>query len=143
MPTATNKHSGSRQPDRGLDFDRAGGDSGEHGQGEHAGQIRWGLGGGGDGGHVLAQPAGQDLDRERRDLTGRPQWDGRGPAAPVGAGGAVGQLAGQVSKHVRVGVGVGQADAQVDDPSAPRCLGHEAGVPAGVSHCRNGLDQGV
>src|SRR5215203_6891481 len=36
MPTATNKHSGSRQP--GLDFDGAGGHGGEHGQGEHAGQ---------------------------------------------------------------------------------------------------------
>ena len=67
----------------GLDLDRAGGDGGEHGQGEHAGQVGWGLGGGGDRGHVLAQPAGQDLDRERGHLAGDPERDGRLPAAPT------------------------------------------------------------
>ena len=67
----------------GLDLDGAGGDGGEHGQGEHPGQVRWGLGGGGDRGHVLPQPAGQDLDRERGHLAGDPERDGRRPAAPT------------------------------------------------------------
>ena len=56
-----------------LDLDRAGRDGGEHGQGEHPGQVRWGLGGGGDRGHVLPQPAGQGFDRER----GHPSPDPR------------------------------------------------------------------
>ena len=77
MPTATNRHSGSRQP-AGFDLDGAGGDGGEHGQGEHAGQVRRGLGGGGDRGHVLAQPAG-------RTSTGNA---GTSPAIPNGTGGS-------------------------------------------------------
>ena len=144
MPTATNRHSGSRQPGRGFDLDGAGGDGGEHGQGEHAGQVRWGLGGGGDRSHVLAQPAGQDLDRERGHLTGGPERDGRCPAAPIHpAGGGVGQLAGEVGEHGRVGVGVGQADAEVDHPPAAGRLGDQLGVVAGVGHGGHGLDQGV
>ena len=128
----------------GLDLDGAGGHGGEHGQGEHAGQVRWGLGGGGDRGHVLAQPAGQDLDRERGHLAGDPERDGRLPSrAHRAGGGGVGQLAGQVGQHGRVGVGVGQADAEVDHPPAAGRLGDQLGVVAGVGHGGHGLDEGV
>ena len=69
----------------GLDLDGAGGDGGQDGQGEHAGQVGWGLGGGGDRGHVLAEPAGQHLDWEGGDVARRPERDGRFPAALAGA----------------------------------------------------------
>ena len=88
-----------------LDLDGAGGHGGEHGQGEHAGQVGWGLGGGGDRGHVLPQPAGQDLDRERGHLAGNSDRNGRFPASlpHPGGDGALGQLAGQVGEDGRVG----------------------------------------
>jgi hypothetical protein len=66
-----------------------------------------GLGGGGHRGHVLAQPAGQDLDREGGQGSGSPEGDGRLPAALPCPGGGVGRLAGQVGEHGWVGVGVG------------------------------------
>ena len=127
-----------------LDLDRAGSDGGQHGQGEHPSQVRWRLGRGSDPSHVLAQPARQDLDRERGHLSPTPERDGRLPAVPtVRGGGAVGQLAHQVGQHGRVGVGVGQSDAQVDHPAAPGRVGDQAGVVARVGHRGDGLDQGV
>ena len=128
----------------GFDLDGAGGDGGEHGQGEHAGQVGWGLGGGGDRGHVLPQPAGQDLDWERGRAAGGSERDGWLPAAAHrGGGGGVGQLAGEMGEHGGVGVGVGQADAEVDHPPAPGGVGDQVGVVAGVGHGRHGLDEGV
>jgi hypothetical protein len=128
----------------GLDLDGAGGDGGEDGKGEHAGQIRRGLGGGGDRGHVLAQPARQGLNRERWHLVGGAEGDGRLPAALAGCGGAgVGQLAGEVGQHGRVGVGVGQLDAEVNDPPAAGRLGYQLGVVAGVGHGGYSLHEGV
>ena len=43
----------------------------------------------------------------------------------------------------RVGVGVGEADAQVDDPPAPGRLGDQVGVPAGVGHGGHGRNEGM
>ena len=106
----------------GLDLDGAGGDGGEDGQGEHAGQIWWGLGGGGHGGHVLAEPGWEGVNRELGQVAGRFEGDGRRPTVTVEAGGGVGQLAGEVGQDGRVGVGVGQADAQVDDSPSPSCF---------------------
>jgi hypothetical protein len=126
----------------GLDLDGAGGHGGEHGQGEHAGQIRWGLGSGGDRGHVLPQPAGHDLDREHGQAAGDPERNGWYPAAPIVRGG-VGQLAGQMDQYGRVGVGVGQADAEVDHPPPAGGLGNEVGVVAGVGHGGHGGNEGV
>jgi hypothetical protein len=95
-----------------LDFDGAGGHGGKHGQGQHAGQIGWSLGGGGDGGHVLTQPGGQDLDRKRRHTCGHAEGDGRRPVmVAAGCGGGVGQLASEMDEYGRIGVGVGQPDA--------------------------------
>jgi hypothetical protein len=42
-----------------------------------------------------------------------------------------------------MGVGVGQADAEVDDPPPPGGVGDQAGVVGGVGHGGYGLDQGV
>ena len=98
------RHSGSRQP--GLDFDGAGGHGGEHGQGEHAGQIRWGLGGRGYGGHIVAKPGREHLDREARQVAAYAEGDGWRPTVPINSAGGVGQLAGQVRQDGRVGVGV-------------------------------------
>jgi len=61
----------------------------------------------------------------------------------VSDGGGVGQLAGEVGQCGRVGVGVGQADAEVDDPAAPSALGNLAGVVAGVGHSGHGRNEGV
>jgi hypothetical protein len=59
------------------------------------------------------------------------------------SGGGGGQLAGEVGQHGWVGVGVGEADAQVDHPPAAGGLGNQSGVPAGVGDRWHGLDQGV
>jgi hypothetical protein len=48
-----------------------------------------------------------------------------------------------MSQHTRIGVGVGQADAQVDHPPAPGRVGDQAGVVAGIGHRWHGLDQGM
>ena len=48
-----------------------------------------------------------------------------------------------MGQHGRVGVGVGQSDAQVDHPPPPGRLGDQAGVVAGVGHGGHGLDEGV
>jgi hypothetical protein len=48
-----------------------------------------------------------------------------------------------VGQHGGVGVGVGQADAQVDHPPAPGRVGDQAGVVAGIGHRRHGLDESV
>jgi hypothetical protein len=48
-----------------------------------------------------------------------------------------------VGQHGGIGVGVGQADAQVDHPPPAGRLGHQAGVVGGVGHGRDGLDEGV
>jgi hypothetical protein len=48
-----------------------------------------------------------------------------------------------VGQHGRVGVGVGQADAQVDHPAAAGGLGDQAGVVTSMSDGGDGLDQGV
>jgi hypothetical protein len=58
-------------------------------------------------------------------------------------GGGVGQLPGQVGQDGRVGVGVGQLDAQVNHPPAAGRVGDQVGVVAGVGHGGHGLDQGV
>jgi hypothetical protein len=58
-------------------------------------------------------------------------------------GGGVGELAGQVGQHGRVGVGVRELDAKVDHPPAPGRLSDQAGVVGGVGHGGHGLDQGV
>jgi hypothetical protein len=126
----------------GLDLDGPGGDGGEHGEGEHAGQVGWGLGGGGDGGHILPEPAGQDLNREYRHIRGHAERDGCRPAVSKAAGG-VGQLARQVRQDGRVGVGVGEADAQVDDPPAPGRLGDQLSVAAGVGDGGHGRNEGM
>ena len=65
------------------------------------------------------------------------------PSRAHSRGGGVGQLAGQMGEHTWVGVGVGQADAEVDDPPAAGGLGDEAGVVAGVGHGGHGLNEGV
>jgi hypothetical protein len=102
------------------------------------------LGGGGDRGHVFPQPAGQDLDREARHLASGADRDGRLPAALAGCGGpSVGQFAGEVGQHGWVGVGVGQAYAEVDDPPPAGRLNYQLGVVAGIGHRRHGLNQGV
>jgi hypothetical protein len=48
-----------------------------------------------------------------------------------------------VGEHGRIGVGVGQPDAQVDHPPVPSGPGNQAGVVAGVGHGGDGMDQGV
>jgi hypothetical protein len=48
-----------------------------------------------------------------------------------------------VSQYGRVGVGVGELDAEVDHPPAAGGVGDQAGVVAGVGHGGHGLDQGV
>jgi hypothetical protein len=129
----------------GFDLDRAGSHGGQHGEGEHAGEIRWGLGGGGDRGHVLPQPAGEHLDGERGDVARHPERDGGLPVVLAGDGGpgGVGQFAGQVREDGRVGVGVGQADTEVDHPSSPGGLGNQVGVVAGIGHGGHRLNEGV
>jgi hypothetical protein len=128
----------------GLDLDRAGGDGGEHGQGEHAGQIWWGLGGGGDRRDIVPEPAGQHLDRKRGRTTGGPERHRQCPAAPINpVGSCVGQLASEMGEHGRVGVRVGKTDAQVDYPSAPRRLGDQLGVVGGIRYGGHGRNQGM
>ena len=73
-----------------------------------------------------------------------PNGTGGCPAAPIApGGGGVGQLASEMGEHGRVGVGVGQSDAQVDHPPAPGRLGDQLGVVGGVGHGGHGLDEGV
>jgi hypothetical protein len=62
---------------------------------------------------------------------------------PAVRGGGVGQLAGQVGQHGRVGVGVGQADAEVDHSPPPGSVGDQLGIMAGIGHRGHGLDQGM
>jgi hypothetical protein len=127
----------------GLDLDGAGDDGGQHGQRQHAGQVRWGLGGGGDRRHVLGKPARQDLYWEGGQGAGGAQGDGRGPAVLPHAGRGVGQLADQVGQHAGVSVGVGQAQPEVDHAAAAGGLGDQAGVVGGVGDGGHGLDEGV
>jgi len=48
-----------------------------------------------------------------------------------------------MGQHGWVGVGVGQADAQVDHPPPAGRIGDQAGVVAGMGHRRHRLDQRV
>ena len=143
MPTATNRHSGSRHPARGSTSTAP--------AETVASTARASIPARSGGVWVaVATAATYSPSQPGRTSTGNagtpppiPERSGRGPAAFPRSGGGRGQLAGQVGQHGRVGVGVGQLDAQVDHPSAPGVLGDQAGVVAGVGHGGHGLDQGV
>jgi hypothetical protein len=110
----------------GLDLDRPGGDTTEHGQGEHAGEVRWGLGGSGDRGHVLlhagvlacpvAASAWSLAARAAAQSTARSRPSGEAPSVPPTA--AVGP------RSHRIPGGRPQPRRQAALPSA-RCVAVE------------------
>jgi hypothetical protein len=61
----------------------------------------------------------------------------------VRGGGGVVQLTDEVGQDGWVGVGLGQADAQVDDPPPAGGVSDQLGVVAGVGHRGHGLHEGV
>ena len=119
MPTATNRHSGSRQPGRGWTSTAP--------AATVASTARASMPARSGGVWVaVATAATYSPSQPGSTSTGKPghiasgaDRDGRLPAALAGCGGpGVGQFAGEVGQHGRVGVGVGQLDAEVDDPPA-------------------------